>query len=143
MKKRGFTMVELMIVIAIIAVLASIIMPKMGGSRNKAKLAACKTNLRHIMIAMEMYAHNNNGAYTPCITGTVTYYSTSYLVSGGYLKAIPTCSAGHTYYITANHSAWYHAPAGSTFVYNSGETTHPGLPSQCPYYWVGGSVMEN
>jgi len=47
-KKTGFTMIELMIVIAIISILATIIIPKMTGARDKSKLEACKTNLKHI-----------------------------------------------------------------------------------------------
>jgi len=63
MKKRGFTMVELMIVIAVISVLATIIIPKFSQSRDRAKLSACKVNLKHIGFAMQMYANDNQGCF--------------------------------------------------------------------------------
>jgi len=63
MRKNGFTMVELMIVIAIIAVLASIIMPKLGGARDKAAFESCKQNVKNIAAALEMYAAASNGSY--------------------------------------------------------------------------------
>lgn len=65
MKSKGFTLVELMIVIAIISILATIIIPKMSQARDRSKLAACKSNLRHLGVAAEMYANDNGHLYPP------------------------------------------------------------------------------
>ena len=137
---------ELMIVIAIIAVLASIIMPKLGGGRDKAMLNSCKTNLRHIVIAMEMYANDNGGKTTPWNgsgTGRVDY-TMSYMVPT-YLREVVKCPYGWGYTITANHPGFRSAPAGCTLVYNetSGGLHSPGIPAYCPYVWVGGPIKEN
>ena len=146
MKRRGFTMIELMIVVAIISILASIIIPKMTGARDSSKLEACKANLRHIAIAMELYAGDNNGKYTPWDgqgSGRVDY-GLSYLTPG-YLREAVRCPYGWSYTITANHPGFRSAPAGSTLVYNetSGGVHSPGIPAYCPYYWVGGTVKVN
>ena len=55
-KKYGFTLVELLIVIAIIAVLISILIPVLGRARSIAKRAVCATQLRDIGQGIVMYA---------------------------------------------------------------------------------------
>jgi len=144
-KTRGFTMVEVIIVVAIIAILASIIMPKMSGSRTKTQLAACKGNLRHIAIAMQLYANDNNGYHTNITNGTFTNIPVDYLVPE-YLKSVPHCPLGNIYYIGVNHPGLYSAPAGCTvlvcYTDGGGGVRHPGLKAWCPYYWVGGMLKD-
>jgi prepilin-type N-terminal cleavage/methylation domain-containing protein len=53
--KRGFTLVELLVVIAIIAVLAAILFPVFLRAREAARAAACRSNLRQIGMAVQMY----------------------------------------------------------------------------------------
>ena len=138
-------MVELTIVIAVIAVLASIIIPKLKTSRDKTALEGCKANIRHIFIAMEIYAGENGGNYTPSPAGS--YYNCSYLVPN-YLKATPICPLGNHYYIQSNHAAHRSSPAGCTLIwcdtYDAGFVNHAGKATACPYYWIGGGyVREN
>ena len=83
----GFTLIELMVVIAIISILALIMVPNMVRSRDAAKLSNCKYNLRSLATAMESYATDNYGMYPkelPILTK----------VDGqgqAYIHAIPTC----------------------------------------------------
>lgn len=63
-KKRIFTLIELLIVIAIIAILAGMLMPALNSARNTAQRILCTGNLRQIGTMVAVYASNNNG-YTP------------------------------------------------------------------------------
>lgn len=58
---RQFTLVELMIVLAIIAVLAALLMPGLRSAHAMALTAACTSNLRQCGIAVTAYAGDNNG----------------------------------------------------------------------------------
>lgn len=59
----GFTLIELLTVIAIIGILAAIIIPTVGRVRSSARDAACKSNLRQIGLAVNMYG--NEFGYFP------------------------------------------------------------------------------
>ena len=56
--KRGFTLIELLVVIAIIALLLSILMPALGKVKERAKQTVCKTNLRGIGLAVQLYLND-------------------------------------------------------------------------------------
>ncbi len=57
--ERGFTLIELMIVVAIIAILAGILVPNFVNARSQAQTAACESNLRQIATALELYYADN------------------------------------------------------------------------------------
>ena len=60
---RAFSLLELLVVVAIIATLTGILIPALGNARELAGRVACATNLRQLGIALRMYAHENNGWY--------------------------------------------------------------------------------
>ncbi len=60
---RGFTLVELLVVIAVIAILASILFPVLVNAKQAAQRARCQSNLSQIGKAFESYTSDYNGCY--------------------------------------------------------------------------------
>ena len=61
----GFTLVELLVVMAIIALLLSILMPALGRAKSMAMQVKCAHNLKQIYLAMHLYLDGNDDTY-PC-----------------------------------------------------------------------------
>jgi prepilin-type N-terminal cleavage/methylation domain-containing protein/prepilin-type processing-associated H-X9-DG protein len=56
--RRGFTLIELLVVIAIIAILAAILFPVFAQAREKAREAACLSNVKQLGLGLQMYAQD-------------------------------------------------------------------------------------
>jgi len=124
----GFTLIELMIVIAIIAILAAILVPNFIRARAQGQLTSCESNCKNIGTALEMYSTDNSGRYpsaSPIQTGNG--------LLPNYLKTIPTCpSAGSDTY-DANFSTTSN-PDGYSFFCTSGNHTGAGVTGNFPQY---------
>jgi prepilin-type N-terminal cleavage/methylation domain-containing protein len=68
--RNGFTLVELLVVIGIIAVLISLLLPALNVARANAQTVQCLSNLRQMVIAANEYADVNGGSYP------IAYYAT-------------------------------------------------------------------
>jgi prepilin-type N-terminal cleavage/methylation domain-containing protein len=90
MKKRGFTLVEIMIVVAIIGLLAAIAIPSFSKIRSESRKSTCQNSQRLVRDAIEQWAMANNIAEDGAITGAGVTNVISYLKSG-----LPYCPEGH------------------------------------------------
>ena len=85
-KRGGFTLIELMIVIAIIAILAAILVPNFIRARAQGQVTACKSNLKNIATALEMYSTDYGGRFPTAI-------ASGGALTPNYLRTLPTCPA--------------------------------------------------
>jgi general secretion pathway protein G len=95
--RKGFTLIELMIVIAILAILLLALLPNYVRAKSRSRLNGCEANLRTMATACEMYAYDNNRNYSPLLTS----------LTPNYLRSIQKCpSAGdNTNYISGYTTA--------------------------------------
>ena len=83
MNRKGFTLIELLIVVVIIGILAAIAIPKFATTKDKAKLASVKTDLRNYMTAQEAY-----------FSDKALYGNLAALTGAGYNFTLSTGNAG-------------------------------------------------
>ena len=101
-RNEGFTLIELMIVVAIIAILAAIAIPQLSAHRNKAYNKAAVSDLKNAAIAQEAY-HADNREYTNDI-GNLTMNPYNLYVSQG-VTMIVASATNSAYLMNAYHSS--------------------------------------
>ncbi len=82
---EGFNLVELLVIIATVAILAALLLPVLGRSKESAKSAKCVSNLRQFGLAAQMYWEDNNGsafAYGGIVTNNGEFYWFGWIGAG-------------------------------------------------------------
>jgi prepilin-type N-terminal cleavage/methylation domain-containing protein len=115
--ERGFTLIELMIVILVILVLAAILIPQFGLARERARKASCVSNQRNLETAVAMWETDNPA---PTLAGGTMNNS---------VPSAPTLSSGLQQYVSQSMYIEPDDPGvtdGSTYYLSNGT---PGNPS--------------
>jgi type II secretion system protein G len=93
-RQRGFTLIEMMIVVAIIAILVTILVPNLMRARAQAQTAACEGNLKEIATALELY-ETDHDAYPQ--SGNVDASNTDLLPYVQQVPVDPAAGPGKPY----------------------------------------------
>lgn len=95
---RGMTLVELLVVLAVIATLGALLFPAFGGAREHARIAACTTNLSQIGKAFGAYVDDHDGQRPKLLAelvpgqtepGVLACATDPFLAGGGYTRQEP------------------------------------------------------
>ena len=91
LRRKGFTLVEIMIVVAIIGLLAAIAIPNFIKARQTAEKQACIANLKQIQGAIQVWALDNNktGTDAPATSNLTPDYIKSWPKCNGVAYAVP------------------------------------------------------
>ncbi|HEV7525432.1 MAG TPA: prepilin-type N-terminal cleavage/methylation domain-containing protein [Acidimicrobiia bacterium] len=95
-EQRGFTLVELLVVVLILGVLAAVVVFSVGGISTRGKNAACVTEVREVRTAIEAYkAQSAANAYPAALANLWT--APTKLLQSPITAASPSATAGYVY----------------------------------------------
>ena len=133
-RKSGFTLIELLVVIAIIAILAAILFPVFARAREKARETSCLSNVRQIMLGMQMYVQDHNGMYP------MAYFSGSDLPGGGMswaMAVMPYVRQG------MREGIWWCPSSGlDRSMWQSGHSAYVQYGYSAQIHWAGASPFS-
>jgi prepilin-type N-terminal cleavage/methylation domain-containing protein/prepilin-type processing-associated H-X9-DG protein len=135
-RKRGFTLIELTVVISIIAILAAILFPVFAKAREAARKSTCASNLNQIGMALQMYARDWNGQL-PRAEHDFRPIVVPYLNTISVLRC-PSDSAN----LSALTAAWGKG-SGKPTPLASGLMTMPPGPVPSSYQYRGGLTLDD
>ena len=120
-KKNGFTLMELLVVIACIAILAAMLLPALSKTKSRAQSIACLNNLRQLSTCWQLYAGDNNDLMVPNNNIAGGAPGSSWCQGTGILETNTTAIESGLLFSYNRSTALYHCPADvSTVVSLSG-----------------------
>ncbi|MDY0356298.1 MAG: prepilin-type N-terminal cleavage/methylation domain-containing protein [Sedimentisphaerales bacterium] len=141
--KRAFTLIEVLVVVAVVASLMGILLPVTGRARLQAKVLTVNAELRDIGLALEAYSFDHDEKYPPtrvdCMLGEHYYQLPLELTQAGYLPAPPP----ETFLSTGiedrfNRGYTYKYRSVGTLIYNRTTVVEEGA-----YLWVPDGFADN
>lgn len=130
LKRKGFTLVEIMIVVAVISLVASIAIPNFVKAISTAQQNTCIENLKQIQSAIQMWALNNNKQDTDNVTMNDLVTGTA---STSYLRSEPFCpvtGSGGAHYVLNTVAANPRCPNLATYPgHTLGDKPAPPIPN--------------
>src|SRR5262245_45586899 len=97
-RARGFTLIEMMMVVMIVAILVGLLLPAIQSSREVARMTQCRNNLLPLGIALGNYA-STHGVLPPCVVedkGPISNLPVGYHV-GWVVQILPFLEEGNIY----------------------------------------------
>ncbi|MDY7009763.1 MAG: type II secretion system protein [Planctomycetota bacterium] len=154
-RRGGFTLVELLVVVAIIALLVSILLPTLGRAKEQARIVSCMSNLRSLGLSFAFYSNENNDWYPPGSgyggdPPTWDYTLYNYYENYGLLKCVSD-KTDRAYYINLGYEPRSYAVnidvtwmGPSDWADNNGYgEDYPGYPNRWPGYVHKTSEVES
>lgn len=127
MRRPGFTLIEIVIVLAIVMILSAILLPVFNSVRGKARQTTCASNLRQIGLGVVMYVQDNDDLYPlggdPTDINTAAWQngsSAAFAADAKALRPLPTVLASYV-----KEPELWHCPADSGFDFTN---TNPPFP---------------
>ncbi len=140
-KSKGFTLIELMIVVAIIGILAAIAIPRFANLIDRAREARTQGNLGAIRSAMAIYYGTTDGVWPPTIAGLAVVAD-----PGPYLDVIPKVllpdyGGAHSAHTETDGETTTAGDSGGWF-YNAAATVGGVVNVDCTATDTGGDVVN-